>query len=104
MASYGDVIEEFLRSADVTGKLVMITLVDDEGEEQEEIGTVKSGLLALVSHRDIRSNNNKDILQVAYQRYSQVINQFLATKRHYRNPLFGVLATARESMCGQMTI
>ena len=92
MASYGDVIEEFLRSADVTGKLVTITLVDDGGEEQEEIDTAKSGFLALVSHRDIR--NNKEILQVAYQRYSQVINQFLATKRHYHNPLFGVLATA----------
>ena len=102
MASYGGVIEEFLRSAGVTGKLVMLTLVDDEGEEHEEIDTAKSGLLAFVSHRDIR-NNNKEILQVAYQRYSQVINQFLATKRHYRNPLFGVLATAREQMVDFVT-
>ena len=47
MASYGDVIEEFLRSPDVTGKLVMIKLVDDEGEESEEIDTAKSGLLAM---------------------------------------------------------
>ena len=102
MASYGDVIEEFLRSSDVTGKLVMIKLVDDEGEEHEEIDTAKSGLLALFSHRDIR-NNNKEILQVAYQRYSQVVNQFLATKRHYRNPLFGILATAREQMVDFIT-
>ena len=58
----------------------MIKFVDDEGKEKEEIDTVKSGLLALVSHRDIR-NNNKEILQVAYQRYSQVINQFLAWQR-----------------------
>ena len=61
LASYGDVIEEFLRSPDVTGKLVMMTFVDDEGEEKEEIDTSKSGLLALVSHRDIW-NNNKEIL------------------------------------------
>ena len=102
LASYGDVIEEFLRSPDVTGKLVMMTFVDDEGDEKEEIDTSKSGLLALVSHRDIR-NNNKEILQVAYQRYSQVINHFLATKRHYRNPLFGVLATSREQMVDFIT-
>ena len=102
LASYGDVIEEFLRSPDVTGKLEMMSFVDDEGVEKEEIDTTKSGLLALVSHRDIR-NNNKEILQVAYQRYSQVINQFLATKRHYRNPLFGVLATAREQMVDFIT-
>ena len=91
-----------LRSPDVTGKLIVIKFVDDEGENKEEIDTVKSGLLALVSHRDIR-NNNKDILQVAYQRYSQVISQFLAAKRHYRNPLFGVLATAREQMVDFIT-
>ena len=78
MASYGDVIEEFLRAPDVTGKLLMMALVDDEGEEHEEIDTAKSGLLALVSHRDIR-NNNKEMLQVAYQRYSQVINQAWCT-------------------------
>ena len=102
MASYGDVIEEYLRSADVTGKLVMKTFVDDEGKSKEEIDTAKSGLLALVSHRDIR-DNDKEILQVAYQRYSQVINQFLATKRHYRNPLFGILASAREHMVDFIT-
>ena len=65
MASYGDVIEEFLRSIDVTGKLVMIKFVDDEEEEKKEIDTVKSGLLALVSHRDIR-NNNKKTLQLGH--------------------------------------
>ena len=32
MASYDDVIEEFLRSPGVTGKLVMMKFVDDEGE------------------------------------------------------------------------
>ena len=40
---------------------------------------------------------------MAYQRYSQVINQLLATKRHYRNPLFGVLATAQEQMVDFIT-
>lgn len=97
LASYGDVIEEFLRSPSVTGKLVMKTEVDDEGQDFQEIDVMQSGLLALVSHPDIRNNNN-EILRVAYLRYSQVVNQFLATKRHYRNPLFATLATAREEM------
>jgi hypothetical protein len=102
IASYGDVIEEFLRSSDVTGKLVMTTLVDDEGESSEELDVMQSGLLALLSHPDIR-NNNKEILRVAYLRYSQIIDQFLATRRHYRNPLFGTLATAREEMVQYIT-
>jgi hypothetical protein len=45
----------------------MMKLADDEGKESEEIDTVTSDLLALVSHWNIR-NNNKETLQVAYQR------------------------------------
>ena len=97
MASYRDAIEEFLRSADETGRLVMVKLVDDDGEESEEVDAIASGLLAIVSHKKIR-NNNKEILRVAYLRYPQIINQVLATRRHYRSPLFGTLVTAREQM------
>ena len=97
LSAYGDVVENFLRSSTVTGPLVWLTVYDEEDNEPHVVGDMKSGLAALFSRPDIRSADD-EILRLVFLRYSQVPNQFLATKRHYRNPLFTRLALARESI------
>ena len=97
LSAYGDVVDNFLRSSTATGPLVWLTVYDEENNPAQVVGDLKSGLTALFSRPDVRSAD-AEILRLAFLRYSQVPNQFLATKRHYRNPLFARLALARESV------
>ena len=97
LVAYGDVIEYFLRSSVVTAPLVWLTVFDEENNESQVVGDLKSGLAVLFSRPDVR-NTDDEILRLEFLRYSQVINQFLAIKRQYRNPLFTRLALARESI------
>ena len=97
LSAYGDVVENFLRSSTVTGPLVWLSVYDEENNESHVIDDMKSGLAVLFLQPGIRSVDD-EILRLAFLRYSQVLNQFLATKRHYRNPLFTRLALARESI------
>ena len=97
LSAYGDVVENFLRSPAVTAPLVWTSVYDEENNESRVVDDLKSGLTALFARPDVRSVDD-EILRLAFLRYSQVLNQFLATKRHYRNPIFTRLALARESI------
>ena len=97
LSAYGDVVEDFLRSPTVTASLMWLTVYGEENNESRVVGDLKSGLAFLFSQPDVRSIDD-EILRLAFLRYSQVPNQFIATRRHYRNPLFTRLALARENI------
>jgi hypothetical protein len=87
LVACGSVVEDFLRSPIVTAPLVWLTVFDEDNNESHVVGELRSGLAVLFSRPGVR-NTDDEILRLAFLRYSQVIYQFLATKRHYRNPLF----------------
>ena len=97
LSAYGEVVEDFLRSSVVTAPLTWLTAYDEENNEPHVVDDLKSGLAVLFSRPDVRDTDD-EILRLAFLRYSQVLNQFLATKRHCRSPLFTRLALARESI------